>query len=66
MSKYIKIKIDVDSGEASAEVTEAFEMESGIWQLDILKDIISDLSAIYDATHEDVFSPKNDTQETQA
>ena len=52
---YITIRTDADAGEASANFTERFYNESDIWRLDVLKDVIYDLTVKYNETLAETF-----------
>jgi hypothetical protein len=54
VSKYIKIKVDVTSGEAEATPTLAFAQKDALWRADVLQDLMSDLKSLYDQASHDL------------
>lgn len=52
---YITIRIDANAGEASANFTEQFYSETDIWRLDVLQDVIYDLTEKYNETFAEAF-----------
>ena len=54
MTRYIKIKINAEDGEAEASPTLEFAQKDALWRADVLQDLMSDLKSLYDQASHDL------------
>jgi hypothetical protein len=58
--EYLRIRISVDSGEATLCESSKFRKMDALWRADVLKDIIGMAESLYEEAWKECFGPKGE------